>query len=106
MQPDACVVLYDNAGIHDQRGDKYMLVNGIHFLRLPPYSANLQPIEGIFSYLKKHVLSLVYDDDHYLDQPFHLMAAAVSMLTAGQVAGQFSRVSHEIAKLLAPVVHV
>ena len=106
MQPDACVVLYDNAGIHDQRGDKYMQVNGIHFLRLPPYSANLQPIEGIFSYLKKHVLSLVYDDDHYLDQPFHLMAAAVSMLTAGQVAGQFSRVSHEIAKLLAPVVHV
>jgi len=94
MQPDACVVLYDNAGIHDQRGDEYMQANGIHFMRLPPYSPNLQPIDGVFSELKKHVRSLVYEDGRNLDKPFHLMAAAVDMLTAAQVAGQFSRVSH------------
>ena len=103
MQPDACVVLYDNAGIHDQRGDDYMQANGMHFLRLPPYSPNLQPIEGVFSELKKHVRSLVYEDGRYLYKPFHLMAAAVGMLSTAQVAGQFSRVSHEIAELLVPV---
>jgi len=104
MQPDACVVLYDNAAIHDQRGDDYMKANGIHYVRLPPYSPNLQPIEGVFSELKKHVRALVYEDGRYMDKPFHLMAAAVSMLTPAQVSGQFSRVSHEISRLLAPVV--
>jgi len=38
-----------------------------------------------------------------LDKPFHLMAAAVGMLTTAQVAGQFSRVSHEISRLLTGV---
>ena len=103
MQPDACVVLYDNASIHDHWGDEYMQANGIHYVRLPPYSPNLQPIEGVFAELKKHVRSLVYEDGRYMDKPFHLMAAAVGMLTTAQVAGQFSRVSHEITRLLTGV---
>jgi len=92
MQPDACVVLYDNAGIHDEAGDEYIQANGMHHVRLPPYFPNLQPIEGVFSDLKKHTRSLVYEDGRYLDKPMRLMAAAVSMLTTAQVAGQFSRV--------------
>ena len=36
-----------------------------------------------------------------MDKPFHLMAAAVGMVTTAQVAGQFSRVSDEILRLLA-----
>jgi len=103
MQPDACVVLYDNASIHDHWGDEYMQANGIHYVRLPPHSPNLQPIEGVFAELKNHVSSLVYEDGRYLDKPFHLMAAAVGMLTTAQVAGQFSLVSHEITRLLTGV---
>jgi len=106
MQPDACVVLYDNAAIHDQRGDDYMQANGIQYVRPPPYSPNLQPIEGVFSELKTNVRALVYEDDRYMDKPFHVMAAAVSMLTAGQVSGQFSRVSHELLRLLSPLAPV
>jgi len=105
MQPDACVVLYDNAGIHDEAGDEYMQANGMHHVRLPPYSPNLQPIEGVFSDLKKHVRSLVYEDGRYLDKPMRLMAAAVSMLTTAQVAGQFSRVYNNLAELLADGPH-
>eukprot|EP00168_Porphyra_purpurea_P002811 TRINITY_DN1328_c0_g1_i15.p2 TRINITY_DN1328_c0_g1~~TRINITY_DN1328_c0_g1_i15.p2 ORF type:complete len:104 (-),score=13.55 TRINITY_DN1328_c0_g1_i15:86-397(-) len=63
----------------------------------------LQPIQGVCSELKKHVRALIYDDRLYIDKTFHLMAAAVGMLTSSQVAGQFARVSHELAKLLAPV---
>jgi len=103
LQPDACVVLYDNASIHDHWGDEYMQSNGIHYVRLPPYSPNLQPIEGVFAELKKHVRLLVYQDGRYMDKPFHLMAAAVGMITTAQVAGQFSRVSNEISRLLSPV---
>jgi len=105
MQPDACVVLYDNAGIHDEAGDEYMQAIGMHHVRLPPYSPNLQPIEGVFSDLKKHVCSLVHEDRWYLDKPMRLMAAAVSMLTTAQVAGQFSRVYNNLAELLADGPH-
>jgi len=101
MQPDACVVLYDNASIHDHWGDEYMQANGIPYVRLPPYSPKLQPIKGVLAELKKHVQALVYEDSRYMDKPLHLMAAAVGMDTTAQVAGQFSRVSHEIARLLA-----
>jgi len=79
-QPDAGVALYDNASIHEHWGHEYMQANGMHYMRLPPYSPNLKPIEGVFSELKKHGRSLVYEDGRYMDKPFHLMAAAVGML--------------------------
>jgi len=101
MQPEACVVLYDNAAIHEESGDAYMQANGMHHVRLPPYSPNLQPIEGVFSELKKHVRSLVYEDGRYLDKPMHLMAAATARITTAQVAGKFSRVSNNLSALLA-----
>jgi len=103
MQPDACVVLYENASIHDHWWDKHMQAIGIHYVRLPPHSPNLQPIEGVFADLKEHVRSLVFEEGQYLDKAFHPMAAAVGMLTFPQVAGQFPRVSHEISRLLTGV---
>jgi len=106
MQPDACVVLYDISAIQDERGDDYIQANGICYVRLPPYSPNLQLIEGVFSELKKNVRALVSEDGRYMDKPFHVMAAAVSMLTAGHVAGQFSRVSQELLRLLSSLEQV
>jgi len=100
VQPDACVVLYDNAGIHDLHADEFMNANGMYHIRLSAYSPNLMPIEGVFSELKKHVRELVYHNANYLDKPRQLMAAAVSLLTLQQIAGQFTRVSHKLAELL------
>jgi len=100
LQPDACVVLYDNAGIHNEAGDEYMQTNGMHHIRLPAYSPNLQPVEGVFAELKKHVRDLVYSNGRYLDKPMQLMAAAVGRLTMAQIAGQFQRVADKVAALL------
>lgn len=71
MQPDACVVVYDNARIQDYWGDEYMQANGLHYVLLPPYSSNLQPIEGVFAELKKHARALVSEDGRYMDKPFN-----------------------------------
>jgi len=100
LQPDACVVLYDNAGIHDEAGDAFMQENGIHHVRLPPYSPNLMPVEGVFAELKKHVQDLIYANAQYLDKPMQLMAAAVGRLTLSQIAGQFERMADKVAELL------
>jgi len=100
LQPDACVVLYDNAGIHDESGDAFMQENGIHHVRLPPYSPNLMPVEGVFAELKMHVQDLVYSNGQYLDKPMQLMAAAVARLTLPQISGQFHRMADKVAELL------
>jgi len=71
MQTDACVVIYDNANIHDHWGDEYMQANGLHYVRLPPYSSDLQPIEGVFAELKKHARALVSEVGRYMEKPFN-----------------------------------
>ena len=48
-QPDNCVLLFDNASIHDAATDEFLQANGVHFIRLPPYSPDLQPIEGVLT---------------------------------------------------------
>ena len=49
LQPDPCVLLYDNAPIHSAEADAFIGDNGIFPLRLPPYSLQFQPIEEVFS---------------------------------------------------------
>lgn len=100
LQPNSCVILYDNAGIHNEGGDAFMQANGMYHVRLPAYFFNLQPVEEVFAELKKHVRDLVYDNPRYLDKPFRLMAAAVGRLTPQQITGQFQRVSNKLALLL------
>lgn len=100
LQPDACVLLFDNAAIHDAAGDEYLDNNGMHYIRLPPYSPNLQPIEGVFRDLKRHIETLCYVNPLYFDRPLTLVATAVSMLTTRQIYGQFICISNNISSLL------
>jgi len=44
QQPPNCVLLCDNASIHDAAGDAFLTANGVPFLYLPPYSPDLQPV--------------------------------------------------------------
>lgn len=96
QQPASCVVLYDNAGIHDADGDAYMTANAMYHVRLPPYSPNLPPIEGVFNDLKCHVRDLVYSNSLYLDKPRSLIAHAIARLTQEQISGQFRLVQRNM----------
>jgi len=101
QQPDNCFVLMDNAPIHDAAGDTLLGNNGVPFLRLPTYSPDLQPIEGVFNDLKKIIRNLVYVRPELLDQPHFMQDMAASMLTRRQMIGQFDRVDVVIASILA-----
>lgn len=100
-QPANCVLLFDNAGIHDAAGDAFLQANGVHYLRLPPYSPDLQPIEGVFNDLKCYVRSLVHHDRRFLRHPMLLQALAAGMITQRQVVGQFEHVEKTVDSLLA-----
>jgi len=101
QQLDNCVVLLDNAPIHDAAGDTFLGNNGVPLWRLATYSPDLQPIEGVFNDLKTIIRNLVYVRPELLDQPHFLQATAASMLTRRQIIGQFDRVYVVIASILA-----
>jgi len=52
QQPPNCVLLFDNVSISDAAGDAFLTAKGIPFLQFPPYSPDLQPVEGVLNDLK------------------------------------------------------
>lgn len=90
-QPDNCVLLLDNAAIHDEVGDEIVHANDMSFLRLPPYSPDLQPIEGVFNELKMHIKDRTYFNPGFSDKPRRRLAAASGLLANAQIRGQFTR---------------
>ena len=100
LQPSNCVVMFDNAPIHNVMGDTFLGNNGVPFLRLPAYSPDLQPIEGVFNDLKVIIRNLVYVRPDLLDDPHLLQARAASFITRRQVIGQFDRVDKVLASIL------
>jgi len=100
LQPDNCVVMFDNAPIHDADGDAFMTANGVTFLRLAPYSPDMQPIEGVFNDLEVIIRSLVYNEQDLVDDPHLLQAMAASFLTERHIIGQFDCVDRVLAAVL------
>jgi len=101
LQAVACVLLFDNAPTHDAAGDAFLENNGTLFIRLPPYSPDLQPIEGVFNDLKVIIRNLVYFNPRFLEDGVRLQALAASLITRRQIVGQFSRVEEKLARFAA-----
>jgi len=101
QQPPNCVLLFDNVSIHDAAGDAFLTANGIPFLHLPPYSPDLQPVEGVFNDLKVIIRNLIYGQPWLLDEPHLLQAMAAMFISRRQVLGQFDRVERTVTALIA-----
>lgn len=81
------------------KGDDFLQENGAFYIRLPPYSPNLQPIEGVFNEFKRHIRDIIYYDSRCFDKPRRLLVKAAGRLTHAQIYGMFRRVQ-EIDLLL------
>jgi len=92
LQTPSCVLLFDNAPIHDAAGYGFLENNGIPFLRLPPYFPDFQSIEGVFNDLKVIIRNLVYFNPHLLQDGVRLQAFAASCIIEQQIVGHFIRV--------------
>jgi len=87
LQPDRCVLLYDDAPIHSVEADAFIRANGIFPLRLPPYRPEFQPIEEVFSEYS-HQLKTAHH--LYPGVPETLLhAVALSKLTSPNIASPF-----------------
>jgi len=100
-QAPACVLLFDNAPIHDAAGDAFLENNGIPFIRLPPYSPDLQPIEGAFNDLKVIIRNHFYFNPLFLEDGVRLQAEAASFISRRQIVGQFLKVERKLARVAA-----
>jgi len=49
QQPDRCVVVLDNARIHDEVSPEVLRDAGVFPLSVPPYSPDFNPVEDVFS---------------------------------------------------------
>jgi len=101
LQPDNCVVMFDNAPIHDADGDAFMTASGVTLLRLPPYSPDMQPIESVFNDLKVIIRNLVNNEQDLVDDPHLLQAMAASFSSQRHIIGQFDRVDRMLAAVRA-----
>jgi len=100
LQPSNCVVMFDNAPVHNVMGDTFLGNNGVRFLRLPAYSPDLQPTEGVLNDLKVIIRNVVYVRPDLFDDPHSLQTRAASFSTRHQVIGHFDRVDKVLASIL------
>lgn len=95
-------MLIDNAAIHSDECDDLARQYGILVLRLPPYSPDFAPVEGIFSDLKRWLASesvadrlggLTMPNGELMGSNVRLMVeVGLASITTVQCAGQFERV--------------
>jgi len=94
-------MMSDNAPIHDADGDAFMTANVVAFLRLPPYSPDMQPIEDVFNDFLVIIKILVYLNQALVDDPHLLQAMAASFLSQRHIVGQYDRVDRILAAVRA-----
>ena len=85
-QPDRCVLIFNNARVHDELTLAVIEAAGVFFCRLPPYSPDYNPIEDVFSvgssWLRRSVTP-----EQFNDWPFLSIAAMLSHITPAMCTG-------------------
>eukprot|EP00170_Pyropia_yezoensis_P001989 contig_8477_g1993 len=104
-QEPRSVLLIDNAAIHSDECDDLAREYGILVLRLPPYSPDFAPVEGVFSNLKAWLSAESADDrlggvtmpdGSLMGKNVRLMMeVGLASISREQCAGQFGRVYRE-----------
>jgi len=89
LQPEKCVLLYDNAPINSAEADAWIAAAKIFPLRLPPYSPDLQPIKEVFSELSSLLKTMHQAFPGKLDALGH--AVAIAALTAENIGTHFDQ---------------
>jgi len=99
LQPEKCVLLYDNAPIHSAQADAWIAAAGVFPLRLPPYSPSFQPIEEVFSELSSLLKTMHHAFPGEPDALRH--ALAISSLTAENISTHFEHCLLEAVRIMS-----
>ena len=62
------IVVWDGAGFHPQNDDHPKIPAGLHTLRLPPYSPELNPIEKLWDLIQDHTANKLWPTIARMDQ--------------------------------------
>jgi len=99
LQPEKCVLLYDNAPIYSAEADACIAAAGVFPLRLPPNSPNFQPIEELFSELSSLLKTMHHAFPGEPDALRH--ALAIAALTAKSIGTHFEHCLMEAVRNMA-----
>jgi len=76
VQPDDCVLLKDNAGVHIQVADQLLVMNSVRRMLLPPYFPHLSSIELTFADYKAKDQDLAFGHAELPDRMSRVLAGA------------------------------
>lgn len=97
-QPDYCVLVYDNASVHTALVDMILDFNGVHRLRLSPYSPDFSAIEPAFNDYKHAVRTISYHHADLPDRIAHVLAFA--SLSLASVQGHYREARRQVLRNL------
>lgn len=97
-QPNDCVLVYDNASVHTALVDTILDINGVHRLRLSPYSPDFSAIEPVFNDYKHAVRTILYHHPDLPDRIAHVLAFA--SLSLDSVQGHFREARRQVLRNL------
>jgi len=85
-QPERCVLILDNARVHDELALAVVEAAGVLACRLPTYSPDCNPIEDVFSVGSSRLRRSV-SPERFSDWPFLSVAAMLSHITYAMCTG-------------------
>jgi len=102
-QVERCVLILDNARVHDQAAIALIQAAGGLVRLLPPYSPDLNPIEDVFSvgrsWLRRHVTP-----EHFNEWPFLRIALMLSSISPVMCRGFVKTAVRNITLYIQPPV--
>ena len=102
-QVERCVLILDNARVHDQAAIALIQAAGGLVRLLPPYSPDLNPIEDVFSvgrsWLRRHVTP-----EHFNEWPFLRIALMLSSISPAMCRGFVKTAVRNITLYIQPPV--
>eukprot|EP00168_Porphyra_purpurea_P008165 TRINITY_DN2028_c0_g1_i3.p3 TRINITY_DN2028_c0_g1~~TRINITY_DN2028_c0_g1_i3.p3 ORF type:complete len:134 (-),score=10.94 TRINITY_DN2028_c0_g1_i3:137-538(-) len=97
-QPNDCVIVYDNASVHTALADMILDINGVHRLRLSPYSPDFSAVEPTFHDYKHAARTLTYRHPDLPDRMIHVFAFASLSIEA--IQGHYREARRQVLRNL------
>jgi len=96
--PNDCVLLYDNASVHNALADELLTINGVLLMHLPPYCPNFSAVEPVFAEYKRAARNLAYHHAGLDDRIIHVLAFASAPV--GAIQGHYHEARREMWRYL------
>ena len=93
-EPNDCVLLYDNASVHNALADELLIINSVLLMHLRPKCPNFSAAEPVFADYRRAARNLAYHHPDLDDRLIHVLALA--SVSVGAIQGHYHEARPEM----------